>query len=427
MSEVAAISERPVVDDAVRQARLDAMRRRATGLLVFAAAVFVAARMLEAGRPWLSFVRATAEASLVGGLADWFAVTALFRRPLGLPIPHTAIIATQKDRIGRVLGNFVQKHFLAPEVVEVELRALGLAERASRWLADPAHRDQLAHQLVGAVATMIETLPDAEFRELVRRSTLEGLQGAAVAPLLGNLLTILTTNDRHQELLNAALRLVGDAVRDNEAAIEQRLRAASPWWVPGPVDAAVARRLVEVLEDLLREVAADRSHPVRRRFETAVEDFVEKLKYEPDVLPGAEALKTELLGHPVVEEMAAALWDTARRSASRYRRQRDVGAWLALERGLGAALESLFTNAAVRREVEDFSVQVAGALVASHREAVGGLIARIVSEWDPNVAVRRLELAVGSDLQFIRINGTLVGGLVGLLIHTVSVLAAGHR
>jgi uncharacterized membrane-anchored protein YjiN (DUF445 family) len=412
-----------VADDSVREARLDTSRRQATGLLVFALAIFVAARVLEAAHPWLGFVRATAEASLVGGLADWFAVTAIFRKPLGLPIPHTAIVATQKDRIGRVLGTFVQKHFLAPEVVAAELRGLGLADRAAQWLADPAHREQLARQVASALATTIETLPEAEFRELVQRGTLEGLQGAAVAPFLGNVLTVLTTNSRHQELLTAALRVVAEAVRANEVAIEERLRAESPWWVPGVIDAVIARRLVLVLEDLLRDVRADPNHPLRRRFEGAVEDFVQKLKSEPDVMAGAEAVKAELLGDPVVEEMAAALWDTARRSAARYRARRDATAWLALEQGLGTALASLLARPALRRQIDDVCLQVAGTLVASHREDVGALIARIVSGWDANVAVRRLELAIGSDLQYIRINGTLVGGLVGLLIHTVSVLA----
>jgi len=412
-----------VADDGERQARLEAMRRRATGLLILAAGIFVAARVLEASHPWLGFVRATAEASLVGGLADWFAVTALFRRPLGLPIPHTAIIATQKDRIGRVLGTFVQKHFLAPDVVATELRRLALADRAARWLADAAHRDQLARQITSALAATIETLPEAEFRELVRQGTLEGLQGTAVAPVLGNLLALLTADNRHQELLNAALRLVADAVRSNQAAIGQRLRSESPWWVPGVVDAVIARRLVVVLEDLLRDVGRDPDHPLRRRFEGALEEFVQRLKSEPDVIARAEAMKTELLEDPLVEEMAASIWDTARRSAARYREQHDAGAWLALERGLSAALESLLSSPSLRHQVDEACVEVGGALAASHRQELGALIARTVSGWDPNVAVQRLELAVGSDLQFIRINGTLVGGLVGLLLHTVSVLA----
>lgn len=416
---------RGVADDRVRQANLDAMRRRATGLLVFAAVIFVLALVFERAHPWLSFVRATAEASLVGGLADWFAVTALFRRPLGLPIPHTAIMATQKDRIGRVLGNFVQQHFLAPDVVAAELRALGLAERAARWIVDDGHREQLARQLATALATTIETLPDQEFRNLLTRGTLAGLQGTAVAPFVGNVLTILTRNGRHHELLTAALRLVADALRANETVIMARVRAESPWWLPGAVDVALARRMVTVLEDLLRDLSTDPAHPLRRRFEVAVDEYVARLKYEPDVIAGAEAVKAQLLGDPVVEEMAAAVWDSARRSAARYRRHHDAAAWLVLEHGLGVALESLLANAAFRCHVDDVCIQVASSLLVSHREDVGALIARTVAGWDPSVAVRRLELAVGSDLQFIRINGTLVGGLVGLLIHTVSVLT-GH-
>src|SRR5438094_261271 len=172
-------------DDAVRQAQLDAMKRRATGLLALAAAVFGAATAFEGQYPWLGYVRATAEASLVGGLADWFAVTALFRRPLGLPIPHTAIVATRKERIGRILGNFVQNHFLSRDVIALNLRAVHPAERAARWLSDPAHSRQIARQLAGGLAKTLEALPDEDARELVRQVVSTRVRATRVAPALG--------------------------------------------------------------------------------------------------------------------------------------------------------------------------------------------------------------------------------------------------
>src|SRR6058998_2656847 len=177
-------------DDATRQAQLDAMKWRATGLLALAAAVFVAASALEAQYPWLGYVRATAEASLVGGLADWFAVTALFRHPLGLPIPHTAIVATRKERIGRILGTFVQNHFLSREVIAANLRAVRHAERAARWLSDPEHSRRIARQIAGGLAKTIEALPDEDVRVLVHEVVSARLRATRVAPALGKTLEI---------------------------------------------------------------------------------------------------------------------------------------------------------------------------------------------------------------------------------------------
>ena len=412
----------PAPDDAARQARLDTMRRRATGLLVLAAVVFAVARFLESTHPWLGFVRATAEASLVGGLADWFAVTALFRRPLGLPIPHTAIVATQKDRIGRILGNFVQKHFLSREVVAAEVRVLRPSERAARWVARPENSGRVARQLVTGVAKTIEALPEAEFRELIHDSAVARLQATRVAPVLGGVLALVTSDNRHHELLNALLNLAAQALDDNRDAIRLKIREGSPWWVPGVIDDVIYQKIIIALEELLLDVRADPRHPVRRKFDAALEQFIDKLQHAPDVMAKAEALKEQVVAHPLVDELAASLWDAVRRAAVRYRTHPDDASQEALERGIAAAGESLLGNEALLNDLDDFLTGIVASAVEQHRHEIAELIARTVSAWDPQVAVRRLELAVGSDLQFIRINGTLVGGLVGLLIHTVSVL-----
>src|SRR5947209_12685692 len=205
---VAAVSpawSRP--DDASRQAQLDAMKRRATGLLALAVAVFVAARIFEAQYPWLGWVRATAEASLVGGLADWFAVTALFRQRLALPIPHTAIVATRKERIGRILGNFVQNHFLSRDVIAANLRAVHPAERAARWLSDPEHSRRIARQVATGLAKTLEALPDEDAQELVRQVVTARVRATRVAPAVGRTLALVLEGDHHQALLNEAVRL----------------------------------------------------------------------------------------------------------------------------------------------------------------------------------------------------------------------------
>jgi uncharacterized membrane-anchored protein YjiN (DUF445 family) len=398
------------------------MRRRATGLLFVAAAVFLVARLLEPAHPWLGFLRATAEASLVGGLADWFAVTALFRRPLGLPIPHTAIVATQKDRIGRVLGNFVQNHFLRRDVVAAELRALRLSERAARWLSDPQNSGRVAKQLVTALAKTIEALPEDDIRELIHQSAVARLQATRVAPLLASVLAVTTTDNRHQQLLDEAITLMSRVIQDNREVIRAKIRAESPWWVPGIVDQVIYHKILIAVEDLLLDARADPSHPMRRKFDAALERFIEGLKHSPDVAARVEAVKDQVLAHPLVDELAASLWDAVRRAAARYRPHADGQPPDALQRGIAAASESLLANEALLGDLDDFLIELVASVAERHRHDVAEVIARVVRAWDPAVAVQRLELAVGSDLQFIRINGTLVGGLVGLAIHTISVL-----
>ncbi len=397
------------------------MKRRATGLIVLAGLVHAVARVYEHVAPWVGFVRATAEASLVGGLADWFAVTALFSRPLGLPIPHTAIVATQKDRIGRILGNFVQNHFLSRDTLAAELRAVRLSERVSRWLTDPVNSERMARQMVAGFAKTIEALPESEVRELIHRSAASRLEAVRIAPVFGNLLALITSDNRHQALLNDVVRLVGQAIQDNRDTIRTRIRERSPWWVPDVVDEAIYRKLLVAIEDLLADVRTNPAHPVRRQFDAALARFIDDLRHSPDVGARAESIKAHLLTEPVIEELAGSLWDAARRVAARYRDAPDQ-APEGLRRGISAAGESLLANAELLRDLDDFLVGLVSSAAERHRQDVGELIARTVSAWDPDVAVRRLELAVGPDLQYIRMNGTLVGGLVGLLIHAISVL-----
>jgi uncharacterized membrane-anchored protein YjiN (DUF445 family) len=442
---------RPAANEAEREARLAVMRRRATGLLVGALGVYLAARWFEGAYSWVGFIRATAEASVVGGLADWFAVTALFRHPLGLPIPHTAIIPNQKERIGRVLGNFFQSHFLDREVVSAEVRTLQLSERIARWMRDPENSRRIARQMAAGLATALEGIPEQEVRDIIRRNAIAGLEKTRVAPVIGNLLALVTSEGRHQALLDEVVRIVARALEQNRELIGSRVRERSPWWVPPVVDEALARRLIAALETLLTEIQADPRHPIRIKFDAAVTDYIEKLRTSPEAGAKAEALKTQLLNDAVTEEFIADLWASVRRSVSRYRPSApqalppatgggepgsdaagtapasaepadDTGAPEALASALVAAGESLLANEAQRKEMDEFLTSLIAGAAEQHRQQVAELIARTIAGWDPAVASRRLELAIGSDLQYIRINGTLVGGLVGLLLHVLEVL-----
>jgi uncharacterized membrane-anchored protein YjiN (DUF445 family) len=403
-------------DDALRQASLDRMKRRATGLLALAALVFAGATVLESRYPWLGWVRAAAEASLVGGLADWFAVTALFRHPLGIPIPHTAIVATRKERIGRVLGNFVQNHFLSHEVVAANLRAVRPAQRAARWLSDPVNAARVARQVAGGLARAVEAVPDGEARELVRRILVSRLQTVRAAPVLGKTLSLVLAGDRQQGLLNVAVRLAADAVEQNREIIRAKVKAQSPWWVPGVVDEKIYERIMLAVESLLRDIAANPDHELRAAFETALHELADRLQYSPDLIAKAEALKETWLEDPAVADLSARVWEGMRGAVVGYASGGDDPP-RPLERGVAEFGNAMLADAPLLADLDEAVIELVAGVVERYRHEIGDLIARTVAGWDPEATSHRFELAVGRDLQFVRINGTLVGALVGLAIY----------
>jgi uncharacterized membrane-anchored protein YjiN (DUF445 family) len=416
-----------VVRDDTEKVRLYAiMRRRATGLLAGFAVLFVAMAVLAHVRPdlapfWVRLVRATAEAAMVGGLADWFAVTALFRHPLGIPIPHTAIVAQRKDRIGRSLGNFVGNNFLAREVIARQLAGMKLGERGARWLSEPEHQTRVARAIAGAVARATESVPDAELKESVHNTLVEQLRKAQVAPLLGDLLTMATTDDRHQEMLDRLVKLVSRVVSDNKELIRTRIAEESPWWVPNVVDDKLYQKIVAGIERTLEDVAANDEHPLRDQFDHALRDFTDKLQHSPETIARAESMKERLLAHPAVEELSGALLGAARQSLSKYVGP-DAPSPEPLERALGALAERALANEQLLLDIDVALERLVLGVVDQYRPEVAEVIARTVEGWDATDASRKIEVQIGRDLQFIRINGTLVGGLVGLVLYLITVL-----
>ena len=407
-------------DDAARQLQLDIMKRRATGLLALAAVVFAAARAFEPRYPWLGYVRATAEASLVGGFADWFAVTALFRHPLGIPIPHTAIVAARKERIGRILGTFVENHFLSREVIAANLRAVRPGERAARWLSDPEHSRRIARQVASGLAKTLETLPDENVRELMRQVVTARLRAIRVAPALGKTLALVLAGNRQQELLDVIIRLIAGAIHDNREFIREKVRTESPWWVPGVVDEKIYQRILETVEGLLHDIGTNAEHPLRTAFDTSLWDFIDRLQHSPELITKAELVKEEWLGDPAVADLSTRVWETTRSALLAYATRAEGPAPGPLAQGLSEFGAALLANDAFLAELDDLIIDLTATIVERYRHELGDLIATTVAGWDPEATSRRFELAVGRDLQFVRINGTLVGGLVGLAIYTCS-------
>jgi uncharacterized membrane-anchored protein YjiN (DUF445 family) len=415
-----------VADAEAKQIQLTRMKRRATGLLVVMGVVFVAAWSLEPGHPWLGYLRATAEAGLVGGVADWFAITALFRHPLNIPIPHTAIIPQRKDRIGRSLGNFVQNNFLSPDVLGAKLRAAGLSRRAAEWLREPEHARIVVRQAAGALRSATAVVRDDDVHALLERSVIEPLKRRPIAPVLADGLALLTVNDRHQQLLDRLVHGLTRLVAENEGLIRQRVREESPWWVPGFVDDRVHERVVDGIGRTLFEVSADSNHPLRRQLDDLLVSWIEQLRESPEAIARAEQIKQQVLDHPTSEQLTESLWREVKKVLDRQVDAAEQGAPGGLERGLTALAQAVAEDEALLAKLDDWIIGAVLRIVEQHRHEVGQLIAHTVSAWDPDETSQRIELQVGRDLQFIRINGTLVGGMVGLILYTVTHLLAGR-
>ena len=407
-------------DEATRQEQLDRMKRRATALLIGATVIFIVARFFESRHPWVGIIRATTEAAMVGGLADWFAVTALFRHPMGIPIPHTAIVPARKDRVGRTLGAFVQKNFLTRDVIANRLRSLDVATKLGEWLASPENVRQIAKHTASSLASAAQLVRDEDVESFIDRGVEERVHAVKAAPLLGRLLSVITADNRHQELLNEAIRLAANAVEDSRALIRLRVEEETPWWVPSAIDDKIYRKIVSAIERTLIEVRDDPEHPLRERFDGAIQDFIEKLNNSPTVAARIESLKEELLLSDTARRFSAGLWVRAKAALVRYAEKPDEVAPGTIERAINAFGDAVLTDAELLAKVDNFIVDVAMFLVERYQSEVSDLIAHTVASWDPEVTSKRVELAIGRDLQFIRINGTLVGGLAGMAIYLIS-------
>jgi uncharacterized membrane-anchored protein YjiN (DUF445 family) len=407
------------IDEAERARRLASMKRNAALMLVGCAVVFAFALAFEETWPWLGYVRATAEAAIVGGLADWFAVTALFRHPMNIPIPHTAIIPARKDRIGRTLGRFVENNFLSRDVIARRVAGMRLGEKFARWLTEPDNTKRIARHVGSSLVAASHVLRDEDIMEAIERPIAQRIRAVKVAPLLGKVLTVLTADGRHQEILDEALRLGAKAAQDNEELIRRRVAEESPWWIPDLVDEKIHQKIVDGIENTLAEVARDPYHPLRARFDDAIDKFIHDLRRSPATIARAEAIKEDILAHPALRDFAGSLWEDAKAALVRHADAPETAEPGAVQRGLQALAQAVLDDPALLEKVDRWIVDALVSAVDQYRHEVGQLIEDTVGRWDPDVTSRKIELAIGRDLQFIRINGTIVGGLVGLALYTL--------
>jgi uncharacterized membrane-anchored protein YjiN (DUF445 family) len=347
-------------------------------------------------------------------------VTALFRHPLGIPIPHTAIVPARKDRVGRTLGAFVQRNFLARDVIEARMRTLRVGERLLQWLADPENARTISRSAATGLSSAAHMLRDEDVQVVIDRSIADGVRKVRVAPLLGRVLSVITEENRHQEILDELLALASRGVDENAAVIRQRITQETPWWIPTAVDDKIFRRVLGGIQRLLGELKTDPDHPLRARFDAALHDFIQRLNDSPEIAAKVEGWKEELLDNEAARRFSASLWAEGREALVRYAENPDSKAPAVVEHGLTAFAHKALEDPELLAKVDQFVVEVTASLVERYQDEVSDLIANTVAAWDPDATSRRIELAIGRDLQFIRINGTLVGGLVGLLLYFAS-------
>ena len=400
------------------------MRLFATILLLIMAGLFLAARQFEVSDPAWGFLRAFAEAAMVGGLADWFAVTALFRHPLGLPIPHTAIIPENKDRIADTMAAFLRANFLTPQVVARRLQGLNVASAAGQYLANPrAGQSRIGGGAASLIADVLESLDQEKLGGLAKTALRSRIERLALAPLLGNLLAAMIAEGRHMPLIESLIRRTAEALEANEelvrTIIHDRANTVMRWT---GLDERLANGILDGLYKLLAETVVIEDHPLRRKIEESLESLAEALVHDPAMQARVEAMKRDILANPAFAAWLDGLWERGRAQLLRAVRSGGAegsGQVAASLAELGRALQhdgrlQLLVNRFSRRTLVGVATRYGGEIVR--------LVSETVRRWDARTVTDRIEGAVGRDLQFIRINGTLVGGLVGVAIHAVDVL-----
>lgn len=398
------------------------MKTMATGLLLLVALVYVLATWAknEGVSGWPGFVAAAAEAGMVGALADWFAVTALFKRPLGLPIPHTAIIPTKKDQLGASLGSFVGENFLSGGVVRDRIHSLGIGGRVGGWLAEPAHADRVTAELSTALRGALTVLRDADVQAVVGEAITRRANAAEIGPGLGRMLDRVVADGGHRKLVDLVCSRAHDWLVQHGDSVMDAVQGGAPGWTPRFVDKRVGERVYKELLRFVTEMRDMPGHPARGSIDTFLADFAADLRTDSETRNRVERLKSEILGRGEVQDVIASAWASVRamviaaaedeQSELRLRARASLmslGARLATDERLQAKLEGWLEDAAVY-------------VVTTYRAEITSLISDTVAGWDADQTSRKIEAHIGRDLQFIRINGTVVGALAGLAIYTVS-------
>jgi uncharacterized membrane-anchored protein YjiN (DUF445 family) len=415
------------MDATARAQDLQRMKMLATGLLLVATVVFLFSRWWEAndGPVWIGYLRATAEASMIGALADWFAVTALFRRPLGLPIPHTAIIPTKKDALGDSLGDFVGENFLAEDVVRDRIARVDVSARVGSWVSQPENADRITAELATAARGVVTVLRDEDVQDVIEQVLVRKLLEKPIGPPLGTVLEGVLADGAHRKLVDLVCDRAYDWVAGNQEMVMRIVHQRAPTWSPRFVDDLIADRVYLEAQNFAWAVKTDPEHPLRKAIDTFLSEFAGDLQNDPDTIERAERIKQQVIAHPNVQQFIGQAWGTVKSLILDAAADPSSALRTRVRDGLVAFGQNLVSDPDLRAKIDGWLGDAAGYVVRHYRGEITTLITDTVARWDAEETSRKIELQVGRDLQFIRINGTVVGALAGLVIYTVGQVAFG--
>ena len=421
MATISMITPDPAADE-MRRRGLRRMRTVAVGLLVVAAIVYVATINMDG---FWGFVNAGAEASMVGAIADWFAVTALFKHPLGIPIPHTALIPKRKNDLGRSLQEFVGENFLQEDIIRERIAAANISQRLGIWLAVPANAERVVAEAADVAVIALGKVKDEHIADFVRDALVPRFREEPIAPLLGGLLAEIVRDDLHHGVVDLALDELHRWVVENPETFIDVLSERAPWWAPPRLNEAVTTRLHLEAVRWLDDIRNDPQHHAREALDSMLAQLAQDLLFDPDTQARAEGLKERVLDHPQVLATGISLWNALRRAllSSLMDPTGAVRSRVLLE--LSRFSDRLDADVELRAKLDLMAADLAVFTVSRYGEELTTVITHTIDRWDGKEAARRIELHVGRDLQFIRINGTIVGGLVGVSIHAASLFLAG--
>ncbi|MFI6035655.1 DUF445 domain-containing protein [Streptomyces sp. NPDC051315] len=408
--------------DEERRRGVQRMKLTATGLLLFVAVVYVLAEWAshQGAGAWAGYVAAAAEAGMVGALADWFAVTALFRHPLGLPIPHTAIIPTKKDQLGVSLGEFVGENFLSKDVVRQRLRAVGIGSRLGAWLAEPAHADRVTAELATALRGALTVLRDSDVQAVVGEAITRRADAQEIAPGMGKMLEKIVADGGHRRAVDLVVSRAHDWLVLHADSVMDAVQGGAPGWTPKFVDRKVGERVYKELLRFCAEMRDMPTHPARGALDRFLTDFASDLQSDTDTRARVERLKGEVLGRGEVQDLIASAWSAVRAMIVTAAEDERSELRLRVRAALLSLGSRMATEPKVQEKVDSWVEGAAVHVVTTYRKEITSLITDTVAGWDAEHTTRKIEANIGRDLQFIRINGTVVGSLAGLLIYTVA-------
>jgi uncharacterized membrane-anchored protein YjiN (DUF445 family) len=404
----------------LRTQRLAAARRRATALLGAVTALFIGVTAAGAHGTLLSYVQAGAEAAMVGGIADWFAVTALFRHPLGLPIPHTAVIVERKDQFAATLGQFVQENFLNADVLSDRIRAAGLAPRIAAWLADEDNAARFAGHAADVVVTLAGTLRDEDVQSVLTTEVIRAAAAIEVAPLAGRAVGVMIAGGHHAVLFNTMVTAADRYLADHQEELRERFEAEAPRWLPDVVYGRAFDRLHERLRERLAAMATDPDDEARQQFNAWIAGLPERLQTSPELRERGESIKRELLASAGLRDWTSLLWKNAKETLRVQAADPDSELRRRLAGLLAAGGRRLGSDPRLQESLERVLESGARRLADQFHDELAGLVTGTIERWDAAETSTQLELLLGRDLQFIRINGTVVGAGVGLALHAIA-------